>query len=358
MKRFSKNAQALSNGVTIKEVAIKAGVSTATVSRVLSGVNPVREGARQKVLKAIKNLDYTPNRLAQGLRAGRQKVIGVIIPDLQNPFFTSLVRGVEATLYREGYALLLGHSDGLAAREQTHLAVLRGEGVAGLIIIPCNEADADYNALALWQIPAVAVDRVPNGWNVDLVCTNNRESAKEAVNHLLSHGYKDIGFINGPRGLNVTAERMAGYQDALQASGIRLQDSMIIHSDFRQAGGMEAMAYFLDQPQPPRAMLVANNLMTLGALQVIHERKIRIPDDLALISFDDMPWAVSLHPPLTALAQPAEELGRTSAELLLERIKDPQRPPRHIVVPSRLVVRASCGIHQSSPEPKHNGQRS
>jgi DNA-binding LacI/PurR family transcriptional regulator len=191
----------------------------------------------------------------------------------------------------------------------------------------------------------VAVDRRPNGLDVDLVATNNRESVKEAVLHLLSHGYKTIGFINGPAGLDVTQDRLAGYQDALLSAKIPYQETLVVYSDFRQSGGWEAMSKILDLPKRPRAVVVANNLMTLGALQAIHERNVRIPNDLAVISFDDMPWAVSLRPPLTALAQPAEELGRTSAQLLLDRLKDPHRPSRQVILPSHLIVRASCGSH-------------
>lgn len=331
--------------MTIRDVAVKAGVSTATVSRVLSGTVRVRENTRARVLKAVRSLHFQPNRLAQGLRAGQRKVICVILPDLQNPFFTSLVHGIEAALYEAGYILLLGHSDGLAEREQKHLSILRGEGAAGLIIIPSNAPGANYHDLAAGNVPTVAVDRLPNGLDTDLVTTNNRDAMREAVAHLISHGYKDIAFINGPQGLNVTDERRLGYQDALLAAGIPQQESLIIHSDFRHAGGMSATTRLLGLRNPPRAVVVANNLMSLGALQVIQERGLRIPDEIAIVSFDDMPWATSLSPALTAMAQPAEELGRTSARLLLEKLENPRRPPREIILPARLMVRASCGQH-------------
>src|SRR5262249_39543481 len=149
-------------------------------------------------------LDYHPNRLARDLRAGLRKVIGVIIPDLQNPFFPEVVHGVEAVLYTAGYTLVLGHSDGLAEREQTHLAILRGEGAAGLILIPDNGSKANYASLRAWDIPLVAVDRVPKDLQVDLVKTDNQEGIRQAVSHLLSHGYREIAFINGPEGLSVT----------------------------------------------------------------------------------------------------------------------------------------------------------
>jgi len=332
-----------SGAITIKEVAAQAGVSTATVSRVLAGPNGVAAQARDRVTRAVAQLNYHPNRLARGLRLGHRKVIGVIIPDLQNPFFTGVVHGVEAELYAAGYTLLLAHSDGLAEREQEQLSVLRGEGVAGLVFIPGNQPGANYESIRTWEIPVVAVDRSPGALEVDLVCSTNREGMRQAVNHLLSLGYEEIALLNGPEGINVTQERLGGYQDALRNAGKAVRQSFIIHSDFRQEGGYLAMPRLLDLAMPPRAVVVANNLMTLGALQAIHERGIRIPEELAVVCFDDMPWATSLRPPLTAVAQPTEELGRTAAQLLLERLKDPKRLVRQVVLPTRLMVRASCG---------------
>ena len=206
-----------------------------------------------------------------------------------------------------------------------------------------NRPEANYEAIRNWEIPVVAVDRSPGGLEVDLVCSNNREGMRQATMHLLSLGYKEIAILNGPAGINVTEERLGGYQDALRSAGLALRESFVIHSDFRQEGGYEAMNRFLELARRPRAVVVANNLMTLGALQAIHERGIRIPDDMAVICFDDMPWATSLRPPLTAVAQSAEELGRAAAQLLLERIKDPKRLVRQVVLPTHLMVRASCG---------------
>jgi DNA-binding LacI/PurR family transcriptional regulator len=346
MKRIRHGMGSHPNGaVTIKDVAVEAGVSTATVSRVLTGPGKVGKHTQDHVLRAVKKLDYHPNHLARDLRAGLRKVIGVIIPDLQNPFCTRVVSGVEAVLYSVGYTLVLGHSDGLVGREQKHFDVLKSEGAAGLILIPGNGVGADYGSLRAWNMPVVAVDRMPSGLQVDLVGANNRQGVREAVNHLLSHGYKDIALIGGPPELSVARERHAGYQEALKSAGITPRESLVIHGDFRQEGGWAAMNRFLDMPKPPRAVLVANNLMTLGALQAIHERGICIPDEIAIVGFDDMPWATSLRPPLTVVAQPTEEFGRLAAEMLLERLKDPKRTVRRVILPTRLIIRASCGVH-------------
>jgi DNA-binding LacI/PurR family transcriptional regulator len=334
---------------TIREVAAEAGVSTATVSRVLGGMNGVTVELRERVRGAAAKLIYYPNRLARGLRVGQRKVIGVIIPDLRNPFFTGVAHGVEGALYKAGYTLQLGNSDGQPEREQAQLGILRGEGVAGLVFIAGNRPAANYDVLRSWDIPVVAVDRSPGGLEVDLVHSNNREGMRQAVLHLLALGYPEVAIVTGPAGIDVAEERLGGYRDALRSAGRPVREELIIHSDFRQEGGQAAMARLLDLAQPPRAVVVANNLMTLGALEVSDERHVRIPEDLALVGFDDMPWATLIRPPLTAVAQSAEELGRVAAQLLLERLEDPSRVVRQVVLPTRLMVRASCGARAAGP---------
>jgi DNA-binding LacI/PurR family transcriptional regulator len=335
------------HATTIKSVARAARVSTATVSRVLTGADAVGDELRTRVLKMVRKLDYQPNRMARGLRDGHRKMIGVIIPDLQNPFLTGVVHGVEAVLYEAGYTLVLGHSGGFPERELAHLAGLRAEGAAGLILVPDNGEGAKYSLLAGWDIPMVAVDRVPKGLKVDLVSTNHHEGARQAVSHLIQDGCETISLINGPRGVSVTRERLAGYKEALNHAKIPLCEALVVHSDFRLAGGESAMNQLLDLPKPPRAVLVGNNLMALGALQAVHKRGVRIPEDIAIVGFDDMPWASSLRPPLTVIAQPIEELGRIAAQMLLDRLSDRNRPVRQVVLPPQLIVRASCGFHSA-----------
>jgi LacI family transcriptional regulator len=337
------------NGVaTIKDVAALSKVSIATVSRVLASPDKAGKQARQRVLRAVEQLNYHPNRLARDLRAGLRKVVGVVIPDLQNPFLTEVVQGIEGVLQRDGYTLTLGNSEADAAREQRHLSVMRGEGVAGLILIPSNVREADYTPLRGWDLPLVAVDRMPRGLEVDLVCSSSRDGAREAIEHLIRHGYKDIAIITGPAGVSTAEDRLAGYLDALRAASLAPRHSFIMQSDFRQAGGRTAMWRLLDLARPPRAVFVANNLMALGALQAIHERGLDIPGDIAVVGFDDMPWAASLRPPLTAVAQPAGEIGRVAAQLLLERLHASHAPARQIVLRTQLIVRASCGAHVSA----------
>ncbi|HVG39941.1 MAG TPA: LacI family DNA-binding transcriptional regulator [Pyrinomonadaceae bacterium] len=329
---------------TIKQVAERAGVSTATVSRVLSGGGGgVRRELIAKVRQAVSSLDYQPNRVARNLRVRTTKTVGLIISDIQNPFFTSVVRGVEDVIHRAGFTLLLANTDDDQNREEIYLTTLREESVAGLIFVTGNGQSEGFRRLQAARIPLVAIDRVPAGLSVDQVVVANAEGAREATEQFLRKGHRRIGFIGGPPHLNTASERQSGYEQALKTAGVRLTRELIVHGNFRQEGGYQAMRQLLALSQPPTAVFVSNNLMALGALRAIHERNLLIPTEMGVISFDDMPWATSIQPPLTAVAQPTYELGSSAAELLLARMREPDRPIRRIVLQTQLMIRASCG---------------
>jgi LacI family transcriptional regulator len=211
-----------SRAVTISEVAARAAVSTATVSRVMAGTARVSDGLRHKVFRAARQLDYRPNRVARNLRVRATRTIGVVIPDILNPFFTSVVRGIEDVLQSEDYTLLLGNSDGQGERERLYLDTLRAEGVAGILFVPSNGQKDAYRSLGRTGIPLVAIDRCPVGLDVDLVTVTNEEGAHSAVSHLLGLGWKRIALISGPAHLNVAQEREQGYARALREAGQRL----------------------------------------------------------------------------------------------------------------------------------------
>ena len=333
---------------TIKQVAARAGVSTATVSRVLSGVEGVSPDLGARVRRAVRELDYYPNRVARNLRVRTTRTIGLVISDIQNPFFTSVVRGIENVLQGADYTLLLGNSDENLEREQLYLATLRAEGVAGIIFAPSNDRAEAYGSLLQARLPVVAIDRGPSGLAVDMVSVNNSAGSSDAVTHLIKLGHRRIGCISGPPSLSTADERRRGYEQALQQNNLPFVPSLIQYADFRQPGGYAAMRTLLGLEEPPTAVFVANNLMTLGALHALHEHGLQIPSDVAIVGFDDMSWATSLQPPLTAVAQPTYELGATAARLLLARLREPQRPVEHIILETKLMVRASSGAPQSS----------
>ena len=331
------------DAATIKEVALRAGVSIATVSRAFANPEAVREQLRTRVYEAARALRYQPSRVARSLRAGTSQTIGVVIPDLQNPFFTAVVRGVEGVLQAAGFSLLLGNSDENPGREEELLTTLRAEGVAGIIFVPLNPKKSTYQQILDPRMPLVAVDRLPHQLKVDLVTVANAAGARMAVAHLIERGHRRIALLGGPSRHSTAVERERGYVAALRGASVAIRPDLIYRGDFREGGGYDGMRALLAVPHPPTAVFAANNLMTMGALRALHEKGRQIPGDMALVGFDDIPWATSLNPPLTTVAQPEAEIGRTAAELLLARINDPDRPVRHVVLEPALVVRASCG---------------
>jgi LacI family transcriptional regulator len=329
--------------VTVHQVAALAGVSTATVSRALAGTGAVSEALRRRVADAAVTLQYRPNRAARSLRIRRSLTVGVLIPDIQNFFFTGIVRGLEHVLHEAGYTYLLGNSDGRAPRERLFIDTLRDEGAAGFIIVPSERGSRAYRALQEAGIPIVMLDRSAPGLNVDQVTVTNQEGVRAAVQHLIALGHRRIGYISGPSTLNVARERLAGYEQALQQAGLPIDPSLVRPGDFQQVGGLTATEALLNVRPRPTAMFVANNLMTLGAFEALHRRRMGIPDQMAIVGFDDLPWATSLQPPLTAVAQPTYELGVAAAQLLLARLQNPGRPFRRVVLDTALIVRGSCG---------------
>lgn len=331
----------LTQAATIKEVAERAGVSTATVSRVLSGQQAVRQELIDKVREAVRALDYQPNRAARNLRKRSAQIIGVVISDIQNPFFPGVMRGIEKVLEEAGYTLLLSNSDEDPRRELIHLNTLRAEGVAGIILAPARSDAEPLRQFIRSGMPVVAIDRGVTRASVDTVTVNNISGAASAVAHLVELGHTRIAMISGPDVVTTGAERRRGYLRGMELAGLPAPDEYIRDGQFRQEGGYHAMLDLLDLPEPPTGVLAANNLMSLGALQAIHQRGVRIPGEISLVGFDDMPWTSAINPPLTVVAQPTAEIGATAARLLIERIADPARPARHVILETRLIERAS-----------------
>jgi DNA-binding LacI/PurR family transcriptional regulator len=341
--RGSAHRRSGSQAATIKRVADRAGVSIATVSRVGADPQAVSDELRLRVQEAALALNYRPSRAARTLRGLTSQAVGVVIPDLENPFFTAVVRGIDLVLQKAGYTLLLANSDEDAARERTILETLRAEGVAGIIFVPINAARDAYRDVLAPPLHTVAVDRSPANLRPDLVTVDNVEGTRAGVAHLLAMGHRDVALLGGPSKHSTAKERERGYEDALREAGRPLRPELVYYGDFREGGGYDGMKALIALPHRPTAVFVANNLMTLGAFRALHEAGIRIPEEIAVVGFDDMPWATSLNPPLTVASQPSQEIGSSAAELLLDRIARPDRAIRHLILETKLVVRASCG---------------
>ena len=335
---------------TVKEVAQRAGVSTATVSRALSGTSRVRESVRARILEAAEELSYRPNRAARDLRVRSSRAVGVLIPDIENPFFTSLVCGIEEVLGRTDYSLLLASYNEDPIQEERRLEVFRADGVRGLIFAASRSPSRLYTELGKAGMALVAASRGSSRLPVDQVTVANHDGAYAATSHLIQLGHRRIAMINGPLALTTARDRQLGYEQALNEAGVSLDESLVVHSAFKQADGYSAMQQLLSSTRPPTAVFAASNLLTLGALQAIHTRHLAIPDEIAIVGFDEMPWAMSLRPPLTTVAQPAFDVGRTAAELLLARVREPALPRRQVVLETKLIVRSSCGFRKGDED--------
>ena len=327
-----------------KDVAERAQVSQATVSRVLNNNPSVAEGLRVRVLQAVRDLGYQPNRAARRLRANTNDVLGLIISDIENPYFISVVRGVEDAAYAEQMSVVLCNTDEKPEKQRMYLQVMQAEQVAGLIIAPTHMEDgAELAPLIQAGMHMVLLDRRASNCKVDAVTVDNVGGAYDAVKHLIDLGYRRIGLVGGVPHLTTGKERNEGYCKALSDAGIEPDEAYIKIGDFKTESGYRLTHQLLASAPPPRAIFAANNLMTLGALRAIHERGLRIPEDVALVGFDDMPWSGELCPPLTAVAQPTYDLGQEAVRLLVRRLHDPHTSFNTVVLQTHLVIRESCG---------------
>lgn len=329
---------------SLTDVARRAKVSIATVSRVINNSEKVVPETRAIVQRVMEELGYQPNRVARRLRqkGGRRHLLGLILPDIQNPFFAEVARGVEDVAYANQFAVLLCNSDENLKKEAFYLDVMRAEQVDGVILPPIAERDSAVLKLAQSGMPVVSVDRALNSTTIDTVEVDNFQGAFEAVEHLIKIGHKRIGLIAGRANLSTSRDRRRGYEEALSAARLPVRPELIRVGDNKQASGGALTDELLSESSPPTALFVSNNLMAVGALEAIHRRKLKVPDDVALIGFDDLPWAEALDPPLTVVRQPAYEVGRAAAEMLLKRLGNPELPAAWLRLRPKLILRKSC----------------
>jgi DNA-binding LacI/PurR family transcriptional regulator len=329
----------------LRTVANIAGVSTATVSRVLNADTAVKGETRLAVQKAIQASGYRLNRVAQRLRTnGRsKKLIGLLIPDIRNPFYVDVIRGIEEYAYVNDSAVVIGNFSQDPKKEKLYIDILRSEYVDGFVVAPTNGKDKNIEQLIRDGHPVVCIDRGLTVLPVDVVKSDNEKGAFNATEHLIKLGHRRIAHITGDPAILTTAERIAGYTAALEKHGLTVNPSLIRGkaSDFKS--GVELASELLDLPTPPTAIFAGNNLLTLGALETILERNLKIPEEVAIVGFDDVYWATSLNPPLTAVQQHGFEIGQRAIELLYQRIANPARIPANYIIKTELMIRKSCG---------------
>jgi LacI family transcriptional regulator len=329
--------------VKIKDVARAAGVSPATVSRVLNGTGRVSADRAERVRAVVARLGYQPFSPARALRRQATDVWAVIVADIENPFFTLIVRGIEDVAHQRGYRVMLCNSDEDLQKEAAYIEVALAERMGGVVIAVASARQSQLAPLLERGVPVVAIDRRPAGHRVDCVLVDNRRGAAQATEHLLEAGARRVACITGPRRVSTANERLAGYEEALRAAGREIDAALVVREDFRPGGGYEAVQRLCKGPNPPDALFVANNLMTVGALRALRDLGLRVPDDVRVVGFDDAPWAPLVEPPLSVVSQPAYEIGRIAAELLCEARQSREREPREVTLAPELIVRGSSG---------------
>jgi LacI family transcriptional regulator len=331
--------------VTLREVGRLAGVSAMTVSRVINGRAGVDAETQRKVEEAIEALDYVPNRIARGLLSQKTQTIGLIVPDVVNPFFGPVVRGAETTARRAGYRVLLCNSEGDLRLERAYIEDLVAHRVEGLLLAPASdETRHSIFPLLRGSFPVVLLDRSLPESDCDLVVSDSVSGARRLTEHLIAIGHRSIAHLTDADDTSTGRDRLQGYREALATAGIPARDELVFRTTVDQLGGYRAAQEVLALDPRPTAIFAVNNMTAIGAMKALRERDLSVPEDMALVCFDDVEHLAVLSPFLTVVDQPAETLGSLGAQLLLERIAGKAGPrSRRVVLQTDLIVRRSCG---------------
>ncbi|MEO6943140.1 MAG: LacI family DNA-binding transcriptional regulator [Lacisediminihabitans sp.] len=337
--------------ITIRDVAEAAGVSVATVSRVANASAnnyPVRPQTRERVLEVISRLGYRPNDNARGLLLKRSGLIGIVVPDISNPYYPEVARGIEDVAHAHGYKLMFCSTDRLADRASAYIEALLLKRVDGLVIVGGgDEIQLSEATVATYDTKVVFIGRPSASFST--VRIDNTGAARDATNHLLALGHQRVGFISAGASSNTVNERRRGYIAALKASGLSIDEDLIVDGDFTEAVGYSAAKRLLTLQHPPTAIFASNDRMALGAMAAIVDLGLTVPDDVALVGFDDVPMSGYLRPALTTVSVAAVELGVRAMEILLKDIES-NVGRRRARVATHLVVRDSCGASAASAE--------
>ncbi|MDQ1478869.1 MAG: LacI family transcriptional regulator [Actinomycetota bacterium] len=331
--------------VTMREVAAKADVSAMTVSRVIND-GRVSEDARRRVEAAIAELGYVPNRLASGLTRRKTGAIGLIVPDVANPFFTLVVRGAEEVAWRAGYHVILCNTQADLERERGYLEDMLAFQVEGLLIAPVGErSKSNLRVPRKNGVPFVLIDRSLSGYHGDLVQGDSIAGSRRLVEHLIGLGHERIAMVTEPGEVSTARDREQGYREALEQAGISFRPEYLVEAsaiDPRVAH--DATLALLSLPEPPTAIFSVNNIAVVGVAEALRERGLDVPRDVALVCFDDIEHASRFFPFLTVMSQPAESFGTIATQLLLDRLAGRVSERRRLVVlPAEFIVRQSCG---------------
>ncbi|WP_159801797.1 LacI family DNA-binding transcriptional regulator [Arthrobacter zhaoguopingii] len=329
--------------VTIEDVAKAAGVSKATASRVLSGHPATSPNARKAVGAAVEHLGFRPNAQARSLRKTRTQTIGLLLPDVRNPFFADLAHAVEQRARDFGYLTLFGNANESVEQQDRYIEVMLSQRVDGVIAAPQGDEENLANLLGS-GVPVVFVDRVLDNADVPSVTPDNVTGIHEAVRHLASQGHRRIGYIAGPQSSSTGRERLTAYRQAIAGTGADDAEELIFFGDFQAASGAAGARTLLELADPPTALLAADSLMSIGAIAVCNQRGVAIGSGISFVGYDDIEAFTLLNPALTVIAHDVDAMGRIAVEMLTSVIAGGS--PASRVLPSRLIVRGS------TPEPE------
>lgn len=325
---------------TIYDVAKRAGVSTATVSAVLNGTSFVSAERTERVQAAVRELNYTINAVARGLQTRKTNLVGMLVPDIAEPVYSVMVKGVEDGLKQAGCSLLLGSTHNSPEEQSRYLRLLRSKQVDGMLMLLAFGDETEAADLVAAGLPLVFIARPPSGFAGDTVIVDNVEATRLAVRHLLQErGHKRVGLIVGSRALRVSEDRVEGWRLAHDDVGVQADDALIGDGDYTAPSGEAEMRRFFALEHPPSAVFATGFLMMTGCLSLARERGVAVPDQLELMTWSDSPLLDVFDPPISTVQQPSYEMGVRAAELLLRRIRDGRADPETIVLPAALKIR-------------------
>ena len=332
--------QAAKGPLTTKQIAQAAGVSVGTVSHVLNGSATVSEKLRKRVEEVIRKLDYQPSQLARGLRGQTTVLLGVIIPDITNPYFPDLVRGIEDVAYKEGFRLVLCNADNDSAKELSYFNDLRSFNPAGIIVIP-SENSSIGRETAHAKVQIIFVDRCPSWWKGDAVVANNEDGGYQVGRYLASMGHRSIAAISGPSHIETARDRIRGFKRALAEAGVRLPGRYVEETQFNTEGGFAAANHLYSLIPRPTAIFASSDMLAIGALKAAREMNLRCPDDFSIVGFDDLDFSRLTEPALTTVFQPGYHIGSLACQLLLDRVRGASHPPEQKTLNTELRIRNS-----------------
>jgi len=329
----------------IKELAGKLGVSVTTVSRVLNGKSEkfrISKSTRRKVLEAARKYHYSPNRIARGLKLEKTETIGLIIPDIANPYFGSIAKTIEMEAHKSGYSIILSDSLDDINTEAELLQLLTGRKVDGIIIAPTGKSSKHVTEIQEQGIPVVVIDRYFPDANLPYVTTDNYNGAFLAVQHLIEMGHRRIACIQGINGISANSERVRGYKEALQKNNLGVDEALILGIDFGEKNGYIQTQKVLALTERPTAIFALSNLISLGTLRALKEAGLTVPDDISIVSFDEQPYSAFLACPMTTVEQPREKIGRLAFDFLLKMINEgTSKKIDNLMLQPRMIFRES-----------------